>query len=94
MILPGVSVGVVEEVAGTLGLPFTHRPLLVEDIISSDEVLLSSTSPCVWPVVSVNGQPIGGGCPGAIAGRVLSQWSNLVGVDIRAQAERFAAQRH
>jgi branched-subunit amino acid aminotransferase/4-amino-4-deoxychorismate lyase len=90
MILPGVSVGVVEELAGKLEISFTHHPLVVEDLLTADEILLSSTSPCVWPVVSVDGKAIGDRQPGPIAKRILSAWSEMVGVDIRAQAERFA----
>jgi len=53
-------------------------------------VLLSSTSPCVWPVLQLNGQTIGDGTPGEVFQRLLTAWSDLVNVNIQAQAERFA----
>ncbi len=92
-ILPGVSVATVEELAAQLELPFSHRTVTVDDLLEADEVLLTSTSPCVWPVVAVNGQPVGEARPGQVFQQLLSAWSSMVGVDIRAQAESFAARR-
>ncbi|MFN0021354.1 MAG: aminotransferase class IV [Pirellulaceae bacterium] len=90
MILPGVSAAVVEKFAAALGIPFSYRSLTVDDVAAADEALLCSTSPCIWPVTRLNGRPIGNGEPGAIARRVLAAWSALVGLDIAAQAKRFA----
>jgi hypothetical protein len=41
-------------------------------------------------VLRLNGQPIGNGLPGETFQRLLTAWSDLVGVNIQAQAERFA----
>lgn len=92
-ILPGVSVAVLEELAAGLGIPFSHRRLEVADVAAADEVLLSSTSPCVWPVTRLNGRPIRDGRCGPIASKLLTAWSEMVGVDIAAQAARFASRR-
>jgi branched-chain amino acid aminotransferase len=89
-ILPGISVAVVEELARKIELPFVHRDLTEDDLAAADEVLLTSTSPCVWPVTRLNGRPIGNGKCGEVARRLLSAWSELVGLDIEAQAARFA----
>jgi branched-subunit amino acid aminotransferase/4-amino-4-deoxychorismate lyase len=90
-ILPGVSVGMVAELAAESGVPFLHRDLSVDDVLRADEVMLCSTSPCVWPVVDVNGHTIGEGRAGKMVGKLLAAWSDTVGVDIQAQAKRFAA---
>lgn len=90
-ILFGVSVGVVQELAGRLDLPFVKRHLSVDELLSADEVLLASTSVCLLPIVRCNGQPIGGGTPGPIYGRLLAAWSEMVGVNIAGQARRFAS---
>lgn len=89
-ILPGVSVGVLEELARQLGIAFLHRDLTVDDVYSADEVLLCSTSPCLLPVVSVDGRPIGSGTAGEVFQQVVAAWSRLVGLDIAEQANRFA----
>lgn len=89
-ILPGVTVAVIEELAATLRIPFVHDELSVADFVAADEVLLCSTSPCIWSATRLNGQPIADGKPGPIARRLLTAWNELVGVDIEAQSQRFA----
>jgi branched-subunit amino acid aminotransferase/4-amino-4-deoxychorismate lyase len=89
-ILPGVSMAVLEELAQGLGIPFLHRELTVADVAAADEVLLCSTSPCVWSVTRLNGKPIADGKPGLVCQRLRSAWSELVGLDIEAQATKFA----
>ena len=78
------------ELAVDLGISVGHRELRVDDVLQADEVVLCSTSPAVWPVVRLNGRPIGNGRPGATFRRLLAAWSQRVGVDIPAQARRFA----
>jgi branched-subunit amino acid aminotransferase/4-amino-4-deoxychorismate lyase len=89
-ILPGISLGVLAELAAALHIPFTYRKLTVDEVASADEAMLTSTSPCLLPVVRMNGRPIGSGAPGDIFRRLLAAWSELVGVDIQTQAQRFA----
>jgi branched-subunit amino acid aminotransferase/4-amino-4-deoxychorismate lyase len=89
-ILPGVTVAVLEELAPKAGIPFSHRDLTVADVAAADEVLLCSTSPCVWSVTRLNGQLIRDGRPGPIAQRLREAWNRMVGLDIEAQAGRFA----
>jgi branched-subunit amino acid aminotransferase/4-amino-4-deoxychorismate lyase len=90
-VLPGVSIAVLEELAGQLKISFIHRPLALAEVIAADEVLLCSTSPCVWSVTRLNGRPIGNGKPGPVCQRLRAAWSQLVGLDIEAQARRFSA---
>lgn len=89
-ILPGVTVAVIEELAGELGMAFTHRDLTVEEVANAEEVHLCSTSPCVWSVTRLNGRPIGDGRPGAVAAKLRAAWSRMVGLDIEEQTRRFA----
>jgi len=89
-ILPGVTVAVVEELAGKLGIGFSRRELTVDNVARADEVLLCSTSPCVWSVTRLNGQPIADGNPGPLAARLRAAWSQMVGFDIEEQTRRFA----
>ena len=89
-ILPGVTVAVVAELAVQLGIPFVHRDLTVAQVAAADEVLLCSTSPCVWPVTRLNGQPIGSGQRGSICDRLIQAWNKLVGLDIEEQALRLS----
>jgi branched-subunit amino acid aminotransferase/4-amino-4-deoxychorismate lyase len=90
-ILPGITVAVLAELAEKLGIPFTHRDLTPEDAAGADEVLLCSTSPCVWSVTRLNQKPISDGKPGPIAGQLRDAWNEMVGMDIEEQARRFAS---
>lgn len=89
-ILPGISMSAVMDLARELGISCRQRDLTVEDVASADEAMLTSTSTCILPVVRLNGQPIGDGSPGPVYQKLLAAWSRAVGVDIAAQAERFA----
>lgn len=88
-ILPGISVAVAKELAGRLGIPFGERALRPDDLASAAELLLTSTSPCALPITRFEGRPVGDGQPGPIHARLLRAWSDMVGVDIAAQAKAF-----
>jgi branched-subunit amino acid aminotransferase/4-amino-4-deoxychorismate lyase len=89
-ILPGISVAMLADLAREQGIAFSHRPLTADDVAAADEVLLCSTSPCVWPVLHFNGQPIGTGQPGEVWRKLIDAWSRHVGLDIVAQAKQLA----
>jgi branched-subunit amino acid aminotransferase/4-amino-4-deoxychorismate lyase len=89
-LLPGISVAVVAELAQSLGIPFVERDLTPADVAAAEEVLLAGTTPCLLPVLRLNGQSICSGRPGDVFQRLIVAWSDLVGVDIVQQAERFA----
>ena len=92
-ILWGVSLGVVEELAAQLKIPFVKRPITVEEFRGAGEAMLTSTSICVLPIVACDGRAIGDGRPGPIFRRLIRAWSDLVGVDVAEQARQCAAQR-
>lgn len=84
-ILLGVSRDTIRRICGELGIPFIERDLQTHDAINADEAFLATTPYCMAPVTKVNGLPVGDGRPGPIFNRILSKWSDEVGVDIRAQ---------
>ena len=92
-ILFGVSLGVVQELAAELAVPFVKRHVTVDELLSADEVLLAGTSICLLPIVRCNRQPIGSGTPGPMFGRLLGAWSEMAGVDIAAQARQFSSRQ-
>lgn len=91
VVLQGISLAVVGQLAQRLGIPLVHRNFRPEEIAEADEVLLSSTPFCLLPVTRFNVRPIASGQPGPVFQRLLSAWSETVGLDIAAQARRFAA---
>jgi branched-subunit amino acid aminotransferase/4-amino-4-deoxychorismate lyase len=92
-VLGGMSLEAVAELAARLGIRFGERPLLPADVASADEMLLSSTPYGIVPVTRFNGRPIGSGHPDAVFARLLAAWNELAGLDIAAQAQRFAKKR-
>ena len=83
--LPGISRAVVIELAAELGIPFVARDIMLAEALAADEAFLCSTSYCLLPVTQINGTPIGTGKPGLVHRRLLSEWSQRVGVDIERQ---------
>lgn len=93
LVLGGISRDVLTELATNLGLSVREAALTPADLAATKEVLTTSTPYCVMPVTKFNGDPIGNGTPGPVFQRLMSAWSESVGVDIVQQAEQCAAER-
>jgi len=89
-VLHGISLSVVVELAGRLGIPFGQRDLTPDDVATAEEVFLTSTTTCMLPVTKFNGQAIGARRPGRVFSAFLAAWSEMVGVDIATQAEQHS----
>jgi branched-subunit amino acid aminotransferase/4-amino-4-deoxychorismate lyase len=89
-ILPGISMAALFDLARSLDVPTSCRDISPAELAACDEVLLTSTSVCVLPVVAIDGRTIGSGQPGPLYRRLLAAWSEHVGLDIAAQARQFA----
>ena len=89
-VLQGVSRGMVFDLARELGTPVVEEDFQPYDVYTADEVFFTSTSPCILPVTRVDRRPIGSGTPGPVVARLLGAWSEIVGLDIVAQANRYA----
>jgi branched-subunit amino acid aminotransferase/4-amino-4-deoxychorismate lyase len=92
-VLVGISLGVVHELAGRLGIPFMRRRITVDELRTADEVMLTSTSVCLLPIAECDGQPVGAGRPRPTFKNLIAAWGELVGVDVAAQACRFASRK-
>ncbi len=84
--LPGITLGLLSELAGGLGILMKRRPIPAEEIEAAEEVMLASTPSGILPVVQCNGRPIGGGKPGPVYQRLLAAFGENVGVDLQRQA--------
>ncbi|HJS06205.1 MAG TPA: aminotransferase class IV, partial [Pirellulales bacterium] len=89
-ILPGISLMFARELSQSLGINYVERDLSIDDLLTADEVLLTSTPNCLLPVSRVNGKPIGDGRPGQLFHKLLATWNEAVGLDVAAQAKKFA----
>jgi D-alanine transaminase len=66
LILEGIRYGLIEELCAAGGIALQARRITRAEVFGADEVLLSSATKEVLPVVSIDGQAIGNGKPGAI----------------------------
>ncbi|MBI4012603.1 MAG: aminotransferase class IV [Candidatus Rokubacteria bacterium] len=89
-VLQGVSRAMVFDLGKELGIPVVEEDLQPYDVYTANEAFFTSTSPCVLPVTRVDRRPIGSGAPGPVVGRLLRAWSEIVGVDLVAQAHHYA----
>src|SRR5205814_8014138 len=64
LILPGITYDVVTELAQANGLPLEFRDIAEAEVRSADELWVTSSSREVFPIVELDGRPIGEGRPG------------------------------
>jgi len=84
--LAGVSRATALDLARQLGIPTEETSLLPYDLATADEMFFTSTPYCIMPSTKFNNLTVGDGKVGPITKRLLEAWSELVGVDIVAQA--------
>lgn len=92
-VLGGISQTVVAQLAKQLGLCYEETDISSNAIINADEALTSSTAYCLMPVTHFNSLPISDGRPGPVFQKLLSAWSQSVGVDIVEQATQVGEAR-
>ena len=89
-ILRGVTRQAVIELAAQLDLPCRESDLDPYDVLAAEEAFFTATSFSIMPVTRFNGQTINDGLPGPVTRRLIAAWSEVVGVDIIAQAKEYA----
>jgi D-alanine transaminase len=77
-ILPGVTRELVLECASEGGIAVEERAFRLDELRSSDEVLLTGTTFGVYSVVEVDKRPIGGGTPGPVGEELLRRYMERV----------------
>ncbi len=90
-ILQGVSRGYIFELAESLGIPVVEGDLQPYDLYTADEAFFSSTPFCAVPATAVDRRTVGEGRPGPVFDRLMSAWSEAVGLDIRTQSREHYA---
>jgi branched-chain amino acid aminotransferase len=90
-ILCGVSRAYVMELATQMGIPVKECNLDRYEVLHSDEAFYTGTPFSILPCTRIDGVEIGSGSTGLVTTKLLQAWSAAVGVDIVAQAQRFAA---
>lgn len=78
-VLPGVTRGVVMELAEDQGLGCARKLMNIADVLDADELFLTNASWGVLPVVGVEAKPLGDGRPGPVTRKLREMWLERVG---------------
>jgi branched-chain amino acid aminotransferase len=85
-VLPGVSRQMTIDMAKACGVPFEEADIDLFDAANAEEMFLTSTSLCICPVRSFNGQAIGDGkVPGPVTKKLTDAYIKDVGCDFVKQ---------
>jgi D-alanine transaminase len=64
LMLPGITYDVILEIAEANNIPHEVRKILVAEVSSADELLLTSSTKEVLAITQLDGKPVGTGKPG------------------------------
>ncbi len=70
-ILPGISRHAVLKLARENGIGVQERPFFVDEVKAAEEAFITSTSPNVLPIVTIDGHKIGSGKPGEVTKKIM-----------------------
>ncbi len=77
-VLEGIRYDLIRELCEEVGLAYNLRPIAEADVLSADEVLLSSATKEILPVTSLDGAPVGHGAlrgkPGPVYARLFEAY--------------------
>lgn len=78
LILNGITRRVIKEIAEKLEIPFIEEAFTLDFLNEADEVIVSSTSIEVMPVVQVNDRKIGNGKVGQVTKQLQKSFDNYI----------------
>ncbi|GIW07962.1 MAG: D-amino acid aminotransferase [Dehalococcoidia bacterium] len=84
-ILGGITRDVLLELARQDGLPIREEPVPGWRLAAADEILISSTTSEVLPVVELDGRPVGAGRPGPVWERLYHLLQRAITVECRPE---------
>jgi D-alanine transaminase len=77
-VLEGIRYELIRELCEEVGIAYNLRPIAEADVMSADEILLSSATKEVLPVTSLDGEPVGHGAlrgkPGPVYARLFEAY--------------------
>ena len=74
LILEGIRYGLIQELCAAHGIPMQVRRISRAEVFAADELLLTSATKEVLPVVTLDGHPIGNGKPGPIYAKLYEAY--------------------
>lgn len=77
-VLEGIRYGLFQELCDRCGLAFTLEPISRERVLKAEELMVSSATREVLPVIELDGQPVGSGAPGPVYGRLRQAYDDCL----------------
>lgn len=78
LILEGIRYRLLEDLASKAGVPFEIRQISEDEVATADELMLTSATKEVLPILKYNGEPVGTGVPGAIYNALRAGYDELL----------------
>ncbi|QOT80390.1 D-amino acid aminotransferase [Cupriavidus basilensis] len=76
LILEGIRYGWMEELCAALDISLDARRISQDEVMGADEVLLTSASKEILPVVTIDGKTIGDGVPGPVFKKLYAAYQD------------------
>ena len=92
-VLPGITREAIIELASTLGIQVSERPVSPLELADADEAFLTSSLRGIAPLVRIDGRAIGKGTVGEITRGILRSYAALVEHECKSPDERTAPER-
>jgi D-alanine transaminase len=80
LILEGIRYGFVGELCDRIGVPFEVRRLRRDEVEACDELMLTSATREILPIVALDGRPVGDGRPGPVYARLRKAYDDAIEV--------------
>lgn len=77
-VLEGIRYGLFAQLCAECGLTFVLEPVSRERVVAADELMVSSATREVLPVVELDGKPVGAGTPGAVYARLRQAYDDCL----------------
>lgn len=84
-VLEGIRYGILQQLCAAENIPFELRHTTREEVLSADELLLTSAVKKVMPVIELDGQRIGNGSPGPIFQRLRNAYELSIAQECSSQ---------
>jgi len=78
-ILPGITRGIVIELASSMGIEASEGDVAVADLLNADEAFITNSVIEILPLVELDGRPIGRGKPGEVTAGLSKAYKELTG---------------
>lgn len=74
LVLEGIRYGAIEELCAQEGIGFELRRIARDEVLSADELMLSSATKEVLAITTLDGRPVGSGRPGPVYQRLYAAY--------------------